>query len=177
MSLFTVIIGSAHGDDTETNYLVDAVDPKTACAYALRIAEAHRDRRLSALRCMEGEVKFCPTIFDNPANALEGYIPEVIDLRPPVAPRMSRWATAHVSLVAGRKMVKWFASRSLLSKVEKDGSVHKFMLLVPVRLGDEKAAEYIQTAYGDTFPRPISTDNERAVQVLHVEHVELESED
>jgi hypothetical protein len=81
--LFTVVVGSAYRDSSEHYYLVEGIDAQHACEFAKRIAEAHDSSALTVLQCMEGEVKFCPTLFDGPHAS---YVPTVIDLRMPKVP-------------------------------------------------------------------------------------------
>lgn len=86
LTTFTVIMGSAYHDATEQVYIADAVDAQTVCAYVSRIARAQNDSLKTVLHCMEGVVKFCPTIFQ---MGVKPYVPEPIDLRGPGTGKVS----------------------------------------------------------------------------------------
>lgn len=81
--LFTVIVGSAYRDSSERYYLVEGIDAQHACEFAQRIAEAHDSSARTILYCMEGEVKFLPTLFEGPSTS---YVPDIVDLRMPKVP-------------------------------------------------------------------------------------------
>lgn len=176
MSLFTVIVGSAYYDGTQMNYLVEATDAKAACEYAVRIAVAHNDNLKTAILCFEGEVKFCPTIFDSPSFPDGPYIPPVVDLRqPPTPPAMSRWASAIFSSSTATKVAIALNNRSFLYKKTLCASGVTVSMLVPPNMGDDKAAEVLRNCYAVSFPHPITTDAERKVQSLSITFVETEA--
>ena len=75
---FTIIIGSAFGDDTVTIYCVYGKDAEHACDLAKAINYEHTDSVRSVLYCMSGIVKFNPTHFGPEVGS---YTPKVIDLR------------------------------------------------------------------------------------------------
>lgn len=83
MALFTVIIGSAFHDQSEMIYLTEADNARSACEYVRGIAVAHNKGMETVMYCMAGQVTFCPMIFDAPNDALNEYVPTVIDLRQP----------------------------------------------------------------------------------------------
>ena len=82
MQNYTLIVGSAYGDDSPDIYVVLAPDPKAAYDYVLGLDQGVKGTKRSVLFLMDGEVNFQPSLFPTRTDEMEFAAPTKIDLRP-----------------------------------------------------------------------------------------------